>query len=123
MVDAMKQAVAKASKPFLQGVSEVLGHEFSAEERLELCRELEAFMVLTITLLQGLPDEGREGHEIVEEALGVTSPPLERVILDTAGESGEELSGKLVPHVKAFFTLASMLMMAMDRQNQKKPKM
>lgn len=120
MVDVVKQAVAKASKPFLDSVSEVLGHEFSAEERLELCRELEAFMVLTITLLRGLPDEGREGHEVVEEALGVTSPALERAVLETAGESGEDFSGKLVPHVQAFFTLASMLMMAMYGQNQKK---
>ena len=65
MLDAMKQAVAKASKPFPDGVSELLGHEFSAKERLALC-------------------------------------------------------GELAVYVRAFFTLASLLMMALERQSSKK---
>ena len=114
-MDTLKQAVAKASKPFLESVGELLGHEFTAEERLELCRELDAFMTLTVSLIKTIPLGDREGHEVVEEALGMTSPALVKAILELTGDSGGDLSGKLEANVRAFFSLASLLIMALER--------
>lgn len=114
-MDNLKQAVAKASKPFLDGVGGVLGHEFTAEERLELCGELEAFMGATIFLVRQIPDEGREGHEVIEEALDMTSPSLAQVILELTGDTRDASDEELLRHIHTFFTLASMIMMALGR--------
>ena len=115
MTDAINQAVAMASKPFLDGVSEMLGHDFTAEERLTLCGELEAFMVMTIFLMREIPAGDREGNEVVDEALGMTSPVLAKAVLDVAGDARDAADEELARHIHAFFTLAAMTMMALDR--------
>ena len=114
-MDIMKQAVARVSKPFLNGVGGLLGHDFTAEERLELCGELEAFMELTVLLIKAIPLGDREDHEVIEEALGVTSPALAKTILETAGDSRDASDEELARHIRVFFTFASMTLMALER--------
>lgn len=114
-MDNLRQAVAKASKPFLDGVGELLGHDFTAEERLELCDELGAFMGATIFLIQQIPQGDREGHEVIEEVLGMTSPALAEAILELTGAARDAGDGELMRHIHTFFTLASMILMAQKR--------
>lgn len=104
----LKQAVAYASKPFLESVSETLGHGLSAGERVELCGELEQFMAATTILVREIPAKGRNGHEVVREALGLTAPALAETILEKAGDAPDGAWEALIRHITVFFTLAAL---------------
>lgn len=106
----LSQAIAKASTPFMKGVSQVLNHEFTPEQRIAMCDELEGFIGSAIVIVK---IAGVEPSEVLES----NTPVLIESIGEIIGRSiTDEEKEKLAKHVKAVTLLT--LLVGVSMQNK-----
>lgn len=110
------QAIAKTNVPFMHGVSEVLGHEFTAEQRISVCNELECFVVLTMTLIKFT-------HSQSSEVLKETVPPMIEALGVIIGRAiTNEEKAKLTSHVETVFALTVLVLIGQQKKEQEEQK-